>query len=154
MTWLFALLESARIKAAPLHVCDINPRCHFHQLFTRARFLYKSAFLTPKFLTKALRSAKFCTKNARVKCWWNWRQVVCLENTFLEWCLSIKLGKSVFGRFFLRQSFKSEFLHFRACLILINICIKKRNRIDRTVADKDKLSNENNTSLQEVIIEN
>ncbi len=34
----------------------------------RARFSYKSASLAPKFRTKALRSAKFRTKNARVKC--------------------------------------------------------------------------------------
>jgi len=33
----------------------------------RTRFSYESAFLAPKFCTKALRSAKFRTKKARVK---------------------------------------------------------------------------------------
>jgi len=43
----------------------------------KARFSYESAFLAPKFCTKVLRSAKFRTKNARVKCWWNWLQERC-----------------------------------------------------------------------------
>jgi len=52
-------------------------RCQFHQHFTRTFFVRMC--LAQLFSSNVLALAKvqnhFCTKNARVKCWWNWPQL-------------------------------------------------------------------------------
>jgi hypothetical protein len=49
------------------YLCSITPGVNFINIL-RAHFCYVSAFLVLKYHTKALRSAKFSTKNARIKC--------------------------------------------------------------------------------------
>jgi len=60
---------------------NVTPGVNFINVL-RAHFLYK--ILVPKITKLCLGldflAPKFCTKNARIKCWWNWWQ--CFFNLF------------------------------------------------------------------------
>jgi len=60
--------DSINTKRQPSHQC-LFALLGFHQHFT-CTFLYESIF----FRQNVTREKNFRTKNARVKCWWNWHR--------------------------------------------------------------------------------
>jgi len=58
-------------KSCLQNIDEIDTRSQFHQRFLCAFFVQKPFFLVTIWLW-----TNFCTKYVRVKCWWNWAQVV------------------------------------------------------------------------------
>jgi len=65
-----------------LHITS-ESRCQFHQRFTRKFFVR----ISPQSLNITRKSCQnyICTKNSRIKCWWNWLQVS-ISSTFYFRC--------------------------------------------------------------------
>jgi len=93
--------------------------CQFHQHFTRAFFVWKCFSIVTFW-----RKKHFRTKNAHVKCWWNWRQ--------LALAINLQLALFIFSLHFNTQVL--QYTYRRPSLFAVFTILRIKKRVKTTIS--------------------